>query len=255
MDSTAATVTVSEAPPPSVVAPSITSQPSSQTIASGQAATMTVAASGTAPFSYQWYAGSSGATASPIAGANAASFTTPALSSAVSYWVRVSNSAGAADSATATITIAASPPPPPGGNTALEDQVLTLVNQRRAAGATCGGTFHPPVGPLSLDVHLRDAARGHSLDMAVNNYISHSSLDGRTFDQRIWQSGYSGGFPLGENISAGLSTARAVVDGWMQSTGHCQNIMNGSFHVVGVGYAFNSGSTYRHYWTQNFGGG
>ena len=41
----------------------------------------------------------------------------------------------------------------------------------------------------------------------------------------------------------------------MGSTGHCKNIMNGSFADIGVGYAFTSGSTYGHYWTQSFGGG
>jgi uncharacterized protein YkwD len=41
----------------------------------------------------------------------------------------------------------------------------------------------------------------------------------------------------------------------MNSAGHCQNIMNGGYRVIGVGYIFNQSSTYRHYWTQNFGGG
>ena len=128
-----------------------------------------------------------------------------------------------------------------------------LVNQRRASGATCGGTAHPAVAPLTPNLQLRDAARGHSQDMATNNYFSHTSLDGRTFDQRIRQAGYAGGF-LAENVAAGRSTAQAVVDGWMQSTGHCQNIMNGGLRVIGIGYAFNQSSTYGHYWTQNFGG-
>ena len=131
--------------------------------------------------------------------------------------------------------------------------MLVLVNQQRASGANCGGTAHPAVAALTLNLQLRDAARGHSQDMATNNYFSHTSLDGRTFAQRIGQAGYAGGF-LGENIAAGQSTAQAVVDDWMQSTGHCQNIMNSGFRVIGIGYAFNQSSTYGHYWTQNFGG-
>ena len=59
---------------------------------------------------------------------------------------------------------------------------------------------------------------------------------------------------VAENIAAGRSTAQAVVDDWMQSTGHCQNIMNSGLRVIGIGYAFNQSSTYSHYWTQNFGG-
>jgi uncharacterized protein YkwD len=136
----------------------------------------------------------------------------------------------------------------------FEDQVLTLVNQRRGVGASCGGTPYPAVPALSMNGNLRDAARAHSQDMASQNYFSHTSLDGRTFDQRIHNAGYSGAFPLGENIAAGQSTPAAVVDAWMASPGHCTNIMSNGFRSIGVGYAFSSGSTYRSYWTQDFGG-
>jgi uncharacterized protein YkwD len=90
--------------------------------------------------------------------------------------------------------------------------------------------------------------------MAANNYFSHVSLDGRTFDQRIRTAGYGGAFPLGENIAAGQTSPASVVSGWMSSPGHCANIMNSAFKALGVGYAHQPGSTYKHYWTQNFGG-
>ena len=133
--------------------------------------------------------------------------------------------------------------------------MINLVNQRRAAGATCGGTAYPPVGPVSLDTNLRAAARGHSEDMAVNAFFSHTGSDGSSATNRIWAAGYSGGYPLGENIAGGQSSPTNVVNAWMASTGHCQNIMNGSFEDLGVGYAYLDSSPYRHYWTQNFGGG
>jgi hypothetical protein len=91
------------------VSPSITAQPSSQTITSGSTATMSVTASGTAPLKYQWYIGASGTTTSPISGATTSSYTTPALTRTTSYWVRVSNSAGAAASNTATVIVAIVP--------------------------------------------------------------------------------------------------------------------------------------------------
>ena len=91
--------------------------------------------------------------------------------------------------------------------------------------------------------------------MATNDYFSHTSLDGRTFSQRIQDAGYAGGFPQGENIAAGSSTPQAVVNAWMASSGHCSNIMKGGYADIGVGYGFLAGSTYGHYWTQNFGGG
>jgi len=234
--------------PPGGVAPAIVSQPQSQSISSGQTTTLSVSAIGTAPLSYQWYTGSTGSTSSPVFGATSPSMTTPALSVTTSYWVRVSNGYGSADSATATITVSSV-----SGNTSFEDQVVILVNQQRAAGASCGGTPYAPVAALTMNSSLRAAAQEHSFDMAANDYFSHTSLDGRTFDQRIHNAGYFGSY-LGENIAAGQPTPASVVAAWMASTGHCVNIMTGSFTAVGVGYAFSSSSTYHAYWTMDFGG-
>lgn len=87
------------------VGPTITTQPANQTIGLGQAATLSVVATGTAPLSYQWYQGQSADTSNLIAGATSSSYTTPALTSTTSYWVRVSNVGGSANSLTATITV------------------------------------------------------------------------------------------------------------------------------------------------------
>jgi predicted extracellular nuclease len=86
-------------------APSITAQPAATTVEPGASATLTVTASGAAPLHFQWYQGTSGDTSTPV-GSDAASFTTGALSSTTSYWVRVTNGAGSTDSATATVTVA-----------------------------------------------------------------------------------------------------------------------------------------------------
>lgn len=93
--------------PPS--GPTITSPPQSQNVGIGQTALLTVTATGTAPLSYQWYTGSSPSTVSPLVGAASAAYTTPVLSAAASYWVRVTSPHGIANSATATVTPTASP--------------------------------------------------------------------------------------------------------------------------------------------------
>jgi uncharacterized repeat protein (TIGR03803 family) len=85
-------------------APVITAQPASQTIAAGHTASLSVVASGSG-LSYQWYIGATGTITSPIAGATASTYTTPALTSTTRYWVRVSNSVGIADSHIATVII------------------------------------------------------------------------------------------------------------------------------------------------------
>jgi hypothetical protein len=101
VNSALATVTVA-------VAPSINVQPASVSILSGSTATLTVATSGTAPLTYQWYQGAVGNTTMPV-GTNAFTFITPALTETTSFWVRVSNSVGSVDSAPATVTIAVAP--------------------------------------------------------------------------------------------------------------------------------------------------
>jgi M6 family metalloprotease-like protein len=80
--------------------PAIT--PASATIGSGQTATLNAPAS---PLSYQWYLGSPGIPRNPVAGATLGTYTTLALTSSKSYWVRTSNSTTVADSAAAIVTI------------------------------------------------------------------------------------------------------------------------------------------------------
>lgn len=293
-DSATATITV-EKPAPAGSPPSITLQPADRTIAAGKSTLLKVRATGTAPLRYQWYRGPSGSTSRPVTGATSKDYTTPHLTQTMEYWARISNPHGTLDSATATVTVnvptpnsqpdpesepEADPEPNPqpqpepepepepdpepepepdpdpvDTSSSFEQQVVTLVNQHRSAGATCGGSWYPPVDSLSSSSTLRNAARDHSADMAMNSYFSHTSLDGTTFDERIRDAGYNGGSPLGENIAAGMSSPQSVVNAWMGSSGHCKNIMKAGFEDIGVGYAHLSGSPYRHYWTQDFGGG
>ena len=137
---------------------------------------------------------------------------------------------------------------------ALELQMLDLVNARRALGAFCAEDWYPAVGPLEMDDFLRLSARLHSHDMGTHNYFEHDNLDGLTPTDRMRAAGFPGDGPTGENISAGYATAAASVEGLMNSPGHCRNIMNGDYRVVGYGFAFVEGSDFGQYWTQNFGG-
>ena len=125
----------------------------------------------------------------------------------------------------------------------FESEVLDLVNVERAAEG---------IAPLSYDARLAAAARGHSEDMGLHDYFSHTSLDGRTVSDRITDAGYTWNF-IGENIAAGQPTPEDVIDSWMSSAGHRANILNPNFCDIGVGYAHVAAGTYRHYWTQDFG--
>jgi len=127
-------------------------------------------------------------------------------------------------------------------NSSFEDQVLTLINAERAAKG---------LNPLARDSRLDTAARLHSADMACSNYFSHDSLDGSSPWDRIHRQGYEYWFAA-ENIAAGYGTPAAVVDGWMNSSGHRANILNPDLTQIGIGYAYKGTSDYDSYWTTDF---
>jgi uncharacterized protein YkwD len=135
---------------------------------------------------------------------------------------------------------------------AAELEVLDLVNQARAQGGNCGsqGNF-PPSGPLTWHPALTCAARVHSKDMNDNNYFDHTNLQGNGPGWRLGQAGYNGG-GWGENIAAGYGDPVSVVQGWLDSDGHCANMLNPGFSLIGIGYVFGNGE-WGHYWTQTFG--
>lgn len=133
-----------------------------------------------------------------------------------------------------------------------EDEVVKQVNQKRAAGATCGGVAKPKVAALSNNEKLRCASRLHSQDMGTNNFMGHNGSNGSSPWDRMVAAGYNWS-AAAENVAAGYGSPTAVVDGWMKSSGHCNNIMGGNLKDLGVGYFYAPNSTYKHYWTQDFG--
>ncbi|MBT2448767.1 sigma-70 family RNA polymerase sigma factor [Streptomyces sp. ISL-43] len=129
-------------------------------------------------------------------------------------------------------------PAPPGGSAAA--QVISLVNSERAA-AGCG--------PLKEDAQLRTAAQGHSDDMDRRDFFSHTNPDGADPGKRTTAAGYRWS-TYGENIAMGQQTPAQVMDSWMKSQGHRENILNCSFKDIGVGIHQGAGGPW---WTQNFG--
>jgi parallel beta-helix repeat protein len=134
-------------------APSIIAQPASLTVSSGQTATLSVTVTGTAPLTYQWYRGTSGNAADPIAGASSSSYTTPSLVQSASYWVRVANGFGHQDSATAVITVTAA--------VTLPTVTTSAVSSVTATGGTAGGS-------VSADGGAEVTARGACWGLTAN---------------------------------------------------------------------------------------
>ncbi len=126
---------------------------------------------------------------------------------------------------------------------------MATVNAARAAARSCGDQNFAATKPLTWNDKLFTAAALHSLDMAQNNYFDHNSRDGTRFSQRITAAGYSWS-TAGENIAAGQPTISSVMQGWLQSPGHCKNIMNPNFKEIAVACVKGlPSSSYSKYWT------
>ncbi len=109
-----------------------------------------------------------------------------------------------------------------------------------------------PAAPLTLEPHLHCAARAHAMDMAERDFFDHTNPDGEDPFARMAKAGYTDWASAAENIAAGLSDPAATVQGWLDSDGHCANMLNPQFRDFGVGFYEGAGQ-YNFYWTQTFG--
>ena len=145
-----------------------------------------------------------------------------------------------------------------------QQKFLNLVNNARRQSRTCGGRSYPSVPDLTLNSKLYAAALEHSKDLAISNTFSHtgsgtaSDISGVALNKRssvgdrIEHNGYSWS-AYGENIAAGQPTIESAMQGWLDSPGHCANIMNPNVTGLGMAKYVREDSFYRIYWTQNFG--
>lgn len=132
-------------------------------------------------------------------------------------------------------------------------EILALVNATRARPRTCGDRAFGPAGPLGWNPLLGQAAFAHSDDMAQRHYFSHQQPDGTVPADRATRAGYRWRV-VGENIASGQRTPAEAMAAWLDSPGHCANIMNPKFSEMGAAYAINPGNDNRTaYWTQVFG--
>lgn len=130
-------------------------------------------------------------------------------------------------------------------------RVLELVNQARAKDRKCGRTPFRAVPPLTGSAALDKAALAHAGDMAANDRFDHEGTDGSTPANRVERQGYRWA-TVAENIAVGATTPEQVVQGWLDSPGHCANIMGGQFSQMGVAYVVKRDSKGGIYWAQVF---
>lgn len=162
--------------------------------------------------------------------------------------------AGFHQSGTQTWVVLAEPFSPPDAALAddVEARVLALVNAARARPQRCGSQAFAPALPLRLNATLQSVASAHAAEMARYSYFSHTGRDGSTVDSRATLAGYPWRH-IGENIAAGQMTADAAVRGWINSPGHCANIMSPAYSEMGAAFVVSPQSSMGVYWAQVFG--
>jgi uncharacterized protein YkwD len=130
----------------------------------------------------------------------------------------------------------------------FQTDLLREVNAARAQARSCGTVVKPAASALAWNNILFAAALGHSQDMAQRNFFAHTNLDGKTAGQRAISAGYNYAV-LGENIAAGQRTVSEVMASWLDSPGHCNNIMDGVFSEIAVACVSTSRFEYPTYWS------
>jgi uncharacterized protein YkwD len=121
-----------------------------------------------------------------------------------------------------------------------EQEVVDLTNAERKKA---------DLKPLSVNPKLMAAARGHAENMARQEKMEHT-LDDKTPADRAKAAGYKYAW-LGENIAWNQETPKQVVEGWMNSEHHKENILKDEATEIGVAVAKSKKG--ERYWVQVFG--
>lgn len=134
--------------------------------------------------------------------------------------------------------------PPTSSASAMAETAISLINQQRADGCDCGGTRMPPVPALRLNDRLMAAAQAHSDDMAAMRNMQHTGSDGSKVSTRVTRAGFDW-TAVAENIAWNQRDVQQVIVAWINSPGHCKNLMNARYQFMGFGET-------DLYWTQVF---
>jgi len=151
------------------------------------------------------------------------------------------------------------PAPTPVSGSSLdaeENSFLGILNNYRSQNG---------LGPLQISAQLEASSRWMSNDMATKNYFSHTDSLGRNPFTRMIAFGYLvNQTSAGENLAAGYSDAQNSFHQWLNACdadangactyGHRMNMLNASYQKIGIARTYNVTSTYRWYWTTDFGG-
>lgn len=107
---------------------------------------------------------------------------------------------------------------------ATERQICVLTNRERAKKGA---------GPVSWDASLAKVAMEHADDMFQRGYLSHTNPDGETMKDRLNRHAIRFGY-AGENLAEGYTNGNDAITGWMNSSGHRENLLRPQFTRIGA---------------------
>ena len=170
-------------------------------------------------------------------------------------------------------------------NNTTKEAYLKAVKDARAVGRDCGhyildengseitvrddnsSDWMPAIkdDPLKWNEKLYKAAYEHNVDMSKSGKISHTGSGsesdhtakinhlgrGSTYKERVLGNGYTF-TQLKENITVGtnIDSAKKAVEMWLNSAGHCKNLMDANVTDMGMSHVYEENSTYKNFWTQ-----
>jgi len=130
--------------------------------------------------------------------------------------------------------------------------MLAVTNASRLVARACGNVASPAVPTLRWNDRLAQAAVAHARDMTTNNFFDHTGSDGMDVPARAEAAGYLWR-AVGENIAGGQLDAAEVQQSWLDSPGHCENVMNSLFTEVGAACLSDPNTDFETYWVVVFG--
>jgi uncharacterized protein YkwD len=143
--------------------------------------------------------------------------------------------------AVAAATVAAAAPtaaPPPVTSESLTQEFTNLLNALRSGRG---------MGSLTVNSVLTAASNSYAAYMGSANFFGHFGPDGSAPRARLTAAGYRGSYK-GEALSAGQGTPQAALNALLASPPHAAILLDASAVEIGVGYVYQAGSSYGHYW-------
>ena len=147
--------------------------------------------------------------------------------------------------------VAHSGDPVPCGAALSAEAAMQRLNEARLRGAACRAGTTSTAAPLTWSEHLAAAAQVQAAEMARLRRMSHLDSQNRGLADRLRAMGYRFSLAV-ENVGVGYSSLDEVVEAWLESEGHCENLMNSAaleFGLACIDASVADAPEERRYWT------